>query len=109
MISIAHAVFFIAITTIIESIGLTILKQGSAYAIPIASVMYALCVVPLIHITLQYEGVGITNFLWNIFSTLIMFGIGIYVFKEKVHSLQLIGILVCLLGVGLILMSPEDK
>lgn len=48
------------------------------------------------------------NFLWNIFSTITMFVIGIYVFGETVHYLQLIGVLVSLLGIGLILVAPES-
>ena len=106
---IIKATFFVLIATIIESIGLTILRQGSTYAIPMTSAMYALGVVPLLHISLQYEGIGSTNFLWNVFSTLVMFAIGVYMFKEKIHHLQLIGVAVSLLGVGMILMSPEDK
>jgi len=106
---IAHATFFVLIATIVESIGLTILRQGSRYAVPMTSAIYALGVVPLLHMSLQYEGIGLINFLWNIFSTLVMIAIGIYMFKEKIHRLQFIGILVSLLGVGMILMSPEDK
>jgi len=109
MSSIAHATFFVLIATIVEAIGLTILRQGSAYAIPITSAIFALGVVPLLHMSLQYEGIGLTNFLWNVFSTLVMFAIGIYIFKEKTKRLQFIGVLVSLLGVGIILMSPEDK
>ena len=109
MSSIANATFFILIATVIEAIGLTILRQGSTYAIPMTSAIFALGVVPLLHMSLQYEGIGLTNFLWNIFSTLVMFAIGIYIFKEKTKKLQFMGVLVSLLGVGLILMSPEDK
>jgi multidrug transporter EmrE-like cation transporter len=109
MTSIAHATFFVLIATVIEAIGLTILRQGSTYAIPMTSAIFALGVVPLLHMSLQYEGIGLTNFLWNIFSTLVMFAIGVYIFKEKTKKLQFMGVLVSLLGVGMILMSPEDK
>ena len=109
MSSITNATLVVLIATIIESIGLTILRQGSTYAIPMTSAIYALGVVPLLHMSLRYEGIGLTNFLWNVISTLVMFAIGIYMFKEKIHHLQLIGIFVSLLGVGMILMSPEDK
>ena len=109
MSSIAHATFFVLVATIVEAIGLTILRQGSTYAIPMTSAIFALGVVPLLHMSLQYEGIGLTNFLWNIFSTLVMFAIGVYIFKEKTKRLQFIGVLVSLLGVGIILMSPEDK
>jgi len=109
MTSIAYATFFVLIAAIIEAIGLTILRQGSTYAIPMASAIFALGVVPLLHMSLRYEGIGLTNFLWNIFSTLLMFAIGVYIFKEKTKKLQFMGVLVSLLGVGMILMSPEDK
>jgi len=109
MTPIVNSTFFVLIATIIESIGLTILRQGSTYAIPMTSAIYALGVVPLLHMSLRYEGIGLTNFLWNVISTLVMFAIGIYIFKEKIKKLQFMGVLVCLLGVGMILMSPEDK
>lgn len=97
--------FFISI---VEAVGLTILRTGWKWSIPIASLIYGLFVIPLLHYGLKFEGIGMINFLWNIFSTITMFVIGIYVFREKVHYQQRIGVLVSLLGIGLILMAPDS-
>jgi len=107
MTAIINASIIMGVATIVESVGLTILRQGSNYAIPITSAIYALGVVPLINMGLQYKGIGMVNFLWNVFSTLIMFAVGIYMFKEKVNRLQIIGVLVSLLGLGLVYMAPD--
>jgi len=97
-------VFFVSI---IEAVGLTILKSTWKYAIPFTSLNYGLLVVPLLALSLKYEGIGIVNFLFNIFSTLIVFTIGIYYFKEKVNNLQFIGVIMSLFGIGLVLMAPK--
>lgn len=92
---------------LVEAIGLTAMRSTLSFGIPIASLMYGLGVVPILAYGLNYEGIGMVNFLWNVFSTLSMFVIGIYVFKEKVHNLQVMGVGISLLGIGLILMAPE--
>jgi multidrug transporter EmrE-like cation transporter len=95
--------------TIVEAIGLTALRAKQTYSIPIASLFYALGVVPLLSIALKYEGIGIVNFFWNVLSTITMFLVGIYFFKEKLHSLQVIGVVLSLFGIFLILMAPDGK
>ena len=47
--------------------------------------------------TLKYEGIGITNMLWNIASTTLVLIIGYFIFKEHVNHWQYLGI-----GLGLI-------
>ena len=37
-----------------------------------------------------------------------MFTIGVYIFKEKIESLQLIGVVLSLAGLGLILMGGSS-
>jgi len=96
------------IISIVEAVGLTALRTGWKYALPVASLTYAFFVVPLLSVSLKYEGIGMINFLWNIFSTLMMFTIGIYGFKEKVTNLQLIGVIISLFGIGIILIAPEN-
>lgn len=97
------------VTALVEAVGLTALRSQLSHGIVIASIMYALGVVPLLAYGLRYEGIGMTNFLWNVFSTLCMFTIGIYVFKEKVHNLQFVGVALSLFGIGLILLSPNPE
>ena len=101
------ALGIIAIAAPVEAFGLFYLRAGGLYNIIKASIIYGVVVVPLLAWAVKYEGIGIANFMWNILSTLLGFFIGIYLFKEKVRNLQLIGVLVSCLGLGLILIDPE--
>lgn len=102
-----HAIITVFGAAIIEAAGLTILRTKIYYSIPIASSIFAFLVVPLLAVALKYEGIGMVNFFWNIFSTVMMFLIGVYYFGEKLHSLQIIGIIFSLLGLFLILIDPD--
>jgi len=102
------AIFILAGVSLVEAIGLTALRFKKYYSIPIASGIYAFLVIPLLYIALNYEGIGMVNFFWNVFSTVVMFLIGIYVFDERLHNLQIVGILFSLLGLFLILVTPES-
>jgi multidrug transporter EmrE-like cation transporter len=63
--------------------------------------------VPLLSKALEYEGIGMVNFIWNIFSTLIMFGLGVYMFSEEITAVKTIGILIAFLGIGIILFADD--
>jgi hypothetical protein len=100
---------FVTITAVVEAVALYYIRAGGLVNISIASVLYALGAVPLLAFATKYEGIGISNFLWNVLSTLIGFGIGIYFYKEKIHSMQIMGVIVSLVGVAMILMDPVKK
>jgi multidrug transporter EmrE-like cation transporter len=112
MTGITIAMIWMALLSGIEAIGLTLLRmEGSRtllYRAAAASAIYALAVVPLLIKALEYDGIGMVNFLWNVFSTIVMFIIGIYVFDEKVANLQLIGVILSLGGLALILMADKQ-
>ena len=99
----------ITITAAVEAIALYFIRLGGVMNVSIASVLYAAGAVPLLSFATKYEGIGIANFLWTVLSTLIGFGIGILMFKEKIRNLQIMGVLVSMLGVGMILLDPEAK
>lgn len=101
------AALWMSVLSSVEAVALTLLRMGGTQKIIAASLVYGLAVVPLLVKTLEYEGIGMVNFLWNIFSTILMFGIGMYVFKEKIHYLQVIGILISFIGIAMVLLSPE--
>jgi len=101
------ALAIIAVAAPIEAFGLFYMRAGGAYNIIKASLIYAFVVVPLLAWSMKYQGIGIANFMWNILSTLLGFFIGVYLYKEKVRNLQLIGVLLSFLGLGLILIDPE--
>ena len=104
-----EALGWITVATIVEAFALFFVREGGLVSMIKASLIFALAVVPILGQALKYEGIGIVNFMWNILSTLAGFGIGMYFFGEKIHSMQQIGILVSLAGLALIQMSPKGK
>ena len=108
MTAIYAALGTVSIASIVEAIGLYFLRAGGLHNTIIASFVYGGGVVPVLSKALQYEGIGIVNLLWNIFSTLFGFGIGIFLFKERIHYLQMIGAAFSILGIGLIIMAPKE-
>jgi multidrug transporter EmrE-like cation transporter len=107
MAPIISAALWMSVLSSVEAVALTLLRMGGTQKIIAASLLYGLGVVPLLLKTLEYEGIGMVNFLWNIFSTILMFGIGMYIFKEKIHYLQVTGILISFIGIAMVLLSPE--
>jgi multidrug transporter EmrE-like cation transporter len=93
----------------IEAFALFFIRAGGFMNVSIASLVYAIGVVPMLFLATKYEGIGLTNFLWNILSTLIGFGIGIYFYKEKIRHMQIMGVMVSLLGLAMILLDPGVK
>ena len=99
----------IAVTSVLEALGLYFIRSGGVMNVSIASIMYGLGVVPLLAVATKYEGIGIANFIWNLLSTLFGFAIGIFIFKEKTHNMQIMGVFVSLLGLAMILFDPDTK
>lgn len=100
---------FVTITAVVEAVALYYIRAGGLVNTSIASVLYALGAVPLLAFATKYEGIGISNFLWNVLSTLIGFGIGVYFYKEKIRNMQIMGVILSLVGVAMILMDPGIK
>jgi multidrug transporter EmrE-like cation transporter len=98
----------ISIASVLEATSLFFLQAGGLQNTVMASIIYAGGVVPFLSKALKYEGIGIVNLLWNVFSTLFGFGIGIVLFKERVHYLQYIGAALSMLGIGFIIMAPTE-
>jgi multidrug transporter EmrE-like cation transporter len=98
---------WITLLTLAEVPALTLLRMGGIDRIALAGLIFAFAVVPLLSIALQYEGIGIVNFFWNIQSTILMFAVGVFLFKEKVAPLQIVGVILSLLGMGLVVLSKE--
>lgn len=88
--------------TVIESVALTVLRVKNIWSPFVAAPIYAFAVVPLLVKSLEYDGIGMVNFVWNVFSTVAMFLVGIYYFKEKINNLQQIGVIISLLGLFLV-------
>jgi len=88
-----------------ETIALSFLKEYSMHP---NVLYYALGLLFYVFVTLflvksfQYEGVGVVNVLWSAFSIMFVVAAGIVVFKEKIHALELLGVVMVLGGVSLI-------
>ena len=96
-----------------EALALYLIKKGVAnkqtlYIVG-GAIMYGCVVVPVLVKCLQFEGVGMTNFAWNIVSTIIGFIIGIMIFGETVKHLQVIGIVLSLVGIGLVILGTNKS
>jgi multidrug transporter EmrE-like cation transporter len=96
---------WVILAALVEAPALTLLRVGGVHNMIGAGAIFAFCVVPLLTKALQYEGIGLVNFFWNILSTTLMFTIGIFFFKEKVANLQIVGVILSLVGLGLIVLS----
>jgi len=95
---------WIALLSIIEAGALSLLRIGGKWNILYAAGIYACFVVPLLSKALEWEGIGMVNFVWNVFSTVFMFLIGYYFFEEKLTYLKLVGISCCIFGIGILLL-----
>jgi multidrug transporter EmrE-like cation transporter len=90
-----------------EAIALSSLKRYSLdptqyrYFI-FTAIVYGLLVPYLVYRLLTYEGIGLVNFIWNIFSSITVLLIGIYIFREQVTGVQSLGIALGLVGIVLI-------
>lgn len=107
MANVSAMVFWMTLLTVIESIALTLLRIGGLWQIVLASLIFALGVVPLLAKSLQYDGIGMVNFIWNVSSTILMFAIGMIFFQETITRQKLIGILLSFAGLALIMTSNE--
>jgi len=105
---VATAGFLTFLIALVESIGLTLLRIGGTRNLVFASLIFGGLVAPLLAYVIPFEGVGLTNFLWNISSTILMFAIGIYYFNEKIKYLQVMGVLVSFVGIAMVLMAPDS-
>lgn len=97
----------ITLAALVEAPALTLLRVGGIGNIAAASLIFALAVLPILSIALQYEGIGVVNFFWNILSTILMFIIGVLFFKEKLSNLQLLGVILSLLGLVIVAVTKE--
>jgi multidrug transporter EmrE-like cation transporter len=68
--------------------------------------LYA-CIPFLLLQTLKYEGIGVTNMLWNIASTAIVLLIGYFIFKESINHYQYLGIGFGILAIVLLSLSDN--
>ena len=105
-------IYWLIILIIFETTALYLLKKNSIYKtnnyLLYSCLIYGI-IIPLILLkTLEYEGIGMINFFWNIFSTIGGFLIGIYLFNETINHKQVIGILLSFIGLYIVIFNKTD-
>lgn len=107
--------YYLVLLTIVEAIALYSIKKSvvtpsnkQMYYI-VSIIFYGLGVSYFLYKLTEIEGIGMVNFLWNIFSTLSGFLIGIYLFSEEAAMLQWIGVGLGFLALGLIILGDSKK
>jgi multidrug transporter EmrE-like cation transporter len=75
--------------------------------IPLSVGLYAL--EPLIFLkALNYEGMVVTNLVWNLMSNIIVTLQGIFVFGESIKGLRWLGVLMSLFSLGLLAYTDSE-
>jgi multidrug transporter EmrE-like cation transporter len=95
---------WILLSSVIEAGALTLLRIGGKWNIIYAAAIFACAVVPLLSKALEWQGIGIVNFVWNVFSTILMFAIGYFFFYEKFTYLKAVGVSCALFGISILLL-----
>lgn len=105
-------IIYTLVLAISETVAMTFITKYSktynfAYIIA-ACILYGLLVPYIILISLNYNGIGTVNLLWNIITTVSMIFIGYYLFNEKINNLHFISLF---LGVSsiVVLYLAEEK
>ena len=97
----------------VETISMTALtqyvKSKNKWYLLLGMFIYALIIPFLVIISLNFEGIGTVNFLWNIITTVSMIVIGYYVFGDSVNHLHLISLLLGISAIVVLMMADKKK
>ena len=95
-------IFMMSVTKMV-SIG----SISSSVGIPLSISLYAM--EPLIFLkAMKYEGMVVTNLVWNLMSNIIVTLQGVLVFGESIKGLRWLGIAMSLLSLGLLAYTNDD-
>jgi len=107
--NILNIILFIVVLVTIESTALTCItyysKNKNMYLLAIGCFIYGIIVPCLILKSLEFEGISTINFIWNLFSTVIMIAIGYLLFNEKLNYIKILSFLSGILSIFLLYMS----
>jgi len=104
-----NLLIFVIILVIFESCAMTSITYYSRgnhiiYFI-IGCILYGIAVPYLILQAIKYDSVGTMNFLWNIFSTIIMVVVSYYLFNDNINYMKFFGFIIGLFSIILIYYS----
>jgi multidrug transporter EmrE-like cation transporter len=72
-------------------------------------VIYGVIIPYMIVKTLNYDGIGTVNLMWNIITTVAMIIIGYYLFNEKITNLHIISLMLGIASIVLLHMAGDDN
>jgi multidrug transporter EmrE-like cation transporter len=75
----------------------------------IVAVVFYTIVCFLLFISYRYKGMGIIHVLWSGISILLVLGVSVFYFKEKITTLDKLGIICIIAGMVLILWKNETE
>ena len=106
-----NIVILTALLAVTETIALTSLtkytKNNKSIYLIIGMLIYGIVIPTVIVKSLNFEGIGTVNFIWNIITTVSMIVVGYYMFNQNVNKLHMISLL---LGIAsLILLYFANK
>ena len=101
-----HMIYLLVIGILLaETIALSFLKEYSVSAnflFYLLGLLFYVGVTVLLVQSFKYEGMGVVNVLWSAFPIMFVLIAGIIIFKEKIHLVELLGVIMVLGGVSLI-------
>ena len=105
-------ILYTALLAGFETISMTALTQYSKdkniLYLLLGIIIYGLIIPFLVIISLNFEGIGTVNFLWNIITTVSMIVIGYYIFGDKVNHLHFISLFLGISAI-VVLMIADSK
>jgi multidrug transporter EmrE-like cation transporter len=100
----AMALIDICMMTIVKMVSVK--KLQWAVGVPIAVFLYAL--EPLIFLkAMKYEGMVVTNLVWNLLSNVIVTLQGVFIFGESIKGLRWLGIAMSLVSLTLLAYTDD--
>ena len=96
-----------------ETISMTALtkyhKEKNILYLLLGVIIYGLIIPFLVIFSLNFEGIGTVNFLWNIITTVSMIVIGYYIFGDKVNHLHLISLLLGISSIVVLMIADRKR
>ncbi len=96
-----------------EIIAMTLLQkeqlQSNKSYLIIAMAIYGLIIPIIILKTLNYNGIGTVNLMWNILTTVSMVIIGYYYFNEKINHLHVLSLMFGIASIILLYVASDFK
>ena len=104
-------VIYTLILALGETIAMTFITKYSktynlAYIIT-ACILYGLLIPYAILVSLNYNGIGTVNLLWNIITTVSMIFIGYYLFNEKINNLHFVSLFLGVASIVVLYLAEE--